>query len=65
MGKEEDKAKLTAMVKEKEEAQHMIVLKMLDKAGSTELAYEDSKAKHVIMMIVAKEVNKPRSDAVV
>ena len=60
MAKEEDQAKSTAVMKEEDEAWHVIVATMVDKAESTFVAYEDDGTQHVIVAIIAKEVDEAR-----
>ena len=59
VAKEENQAKSTAVVKEEDEAQHLSMVKMVDKAESRLMTYEDGRAQHVIVVIVANQVGEP------
>ena len=54
----------TNTVKEQDEARHVIVAKMADKAESVSVAYKDDGAQHMIVVIVAKQVDKDGCAAV-
>ena len=48
------------MVKQEDEARHVIMAKMVDEAESAFVEWEDDGAQHVIVAIVAEEVDEVR-----